>query len=293
MTRDGFWDVVEARVREVVGTRFRGRPRGSVEGGCISRADRFEGPDGSAYFVKQNEAGSAEMFAVEAAGLSEIAASDTIRVPEPVCHGVGAGRAFLVLHWIEMDGRGSGARMGECLAALHEVGVGNRFGWPRDNYIGATLQRNTWSDDWPRFFLEARLDFQVGLIERRGGRVRGYERLRERVAAILAGHAVKPSLVHGDLWSGNASFDCEGEPVIYDPAVYFGDGEVDLAMSELFGGFGADFYAAYRANRSLDDGYPMRRTLYNLYHILNHENLFGGHYRARAEAMIEELLYSS
>jgi len=290
LASEAFWREVEDQMRQAIGSGFTGRPSGSVGGGCISSAARFEGGDGRAYFVKQNTPDLAEMFAVEAAGLAEIAATETIRVPEPVCHGVAAGQAFLVLTWLELGGRGAMSRLGEQLAALHTCGVGARFGWDRDNFIGSTVQKNGRHDDWSSFFLEERLDVQVGLVERRGGRVRGYDRLRDRVAGLLAGHEVKPSLVHGDLWSGNAAFDHDGEPVIFDPAVYHGDGEVDLAMSELFGGFGPAFYASYRAVRPADAGYDVRRKLYNLYHILNHDNLFGGHYGRQAEQMINELL---
>ena len=168
-----------------------------------------------------------------------------------------------------------------------------RFGWPRDNTIGTTPQVNAWGDDWAEFFRDRRIAPQLALAARNGhggALQRDGERLLAAIPALLAGHAPAPSLLHGDLWSGNAACLATGEPVIFDPAVYYGDREADLAMTELFGGFGADFYAAYRDAWPLPDGYERRRTLYNLYHVLNHLNLFGGGYGAQAETMIARLL---
>ena len=293
METSAFWAEVEECIREAIGSAFAGRVAGSVGGGCISRSDRLTGNDGRSFFVKQNGAGFADVFAAEALGLRALASTQTIRVPEPICHGIAAGRAFLVLEWLDLGGAGSERVLGERLAALHACSLETRYGWERDNHIGATEQRNRYHDDWATFFLEERLDFQVALARRRGGKLPRYDQLRPRVAALLAGHDLRPSLLHGDLWSGNAAYTHSGEPVIYDPAVYFGDREADLAMSELFGGFGAGFYRAYDAVWPREAGYPVRRTLYNLYHILNHYNLFGGFYLSRANAMISDLLTQS
>ena len=166
-----------------------------------------------------------------------------------------------------------------------------RFGWERDNTIGATHQANAWREDWITFWREQRLGFQLELVGRHGytGLQRHGERLLDRFQ-VLIDHDPLPSLLHGDLWGGNISYDNTGEPVIFDPAVYYGDHKADLAMTELFGGFGSDFYAAYRAAWPLDAGYPTRKMLYNLYHILNHTNLFGGGYAGQAQGMIERLL---
>ncbi len=168
-----------------------------------------------------------------------------------------------------------------------------RFGWGRENTIGSTPQINTPSDDWIEFWRERRLGKQLELAAHSGycGRLqRQGERLLGKFAGLFAGYRPLPSLLHGDLWSGNYAADAEGNPVIYDPAPYYGDREADLAMTELFGGFGRAFYNAYQQAWPLDDGYRTRKTLYNLYHILNHLNLFGGGYLGQAESMIDSLL---
>jgi protein-ribulosamine 3-kinase len=174
---------------------------------------------------------------------------------------------------------------------MHRATSG-RFGWHRDNTIGATPQLNAWESDWIVFWQTYRLGYQLdlaarsghgGQLQRRGGL------LLERLPALFD-HAPVPSLLHGDLWGGNFSGDAEGNPVIFDPACYYGDREADLAMTELFGGFSGRFYSAYRAAWPLDPGYDTRKTLYNLYHILNHLNLFGGGYGSQAERMIDRLL---
>ncbi|HEV7822353.1 MAG TPA: fructosamine kinase family protein, partial [Burkholderiales bacterium] len=154
-------------------------------------------------------------------------------------------------------------------------------------------QRNTPMEDWPGFFKECRLGFQLKLARRNCAPLqlldRG-ERLLSSMAPLFSNQAVKPALLHGDLWGGNAGFDRAGAPVVFDPAAYYGDRETDLAMTELFGGFSADFYAAYRAESPLEAGYEVRKHLYNLYHVLNHFNLFGGGYAAQAQTLVDRLL---
>ncbi len=200
--------------------------------------------------------------------------------------------AFLALEWLDFEGGGRDAELGRALAELHRV-TGREFGWHRDNTIGTTPQRNATADDWATFFRDRRIAPQLAFAADNGYRGRlqsDGERLLAAIPGLLAGHAPPPSLLHGDLWSGNAARLATGEPVIFDPAVYYGDREADLAMTELFGGFGADFHAAYREAWPIDAGYSLRRTLYNLYHVLNHLNLFGGGYLGQAEAMIRRLL---
>ena len=175
---------------------------------------------------------------------------------------------------------------------MHRV-TRERFGWDTDNTIGSTLQINTCEHDWVDFWRTQRLQFQLQLAAENGhgGRLQSQgEKLLDAFPALFVGYSPPASLLHGDLWSGNYAFNRSGEPVIYDPAVYYGDREADLAMTELFGGFGADFYAAYRANYPLDAGYGVRKTLYNLYHILNHLNIFGEGYRSQAYRMMDALL---
>jgi fructosamine-3-kinase len=262
-------------------------------GGCINRAFRLEA-GGERWFVKLNDASRRAMFEAEAAGLEEIVSSRTLRAPRPVCVGVAGNDAFIAMEHLALDGgsRASSARLGEALAAMHRH-TAPRFGWKRDNTIGATPQSNAFSDDWVSFWRIERLGFQLALAARNGfvGRLQARgEELLTRFPALFADYRPLPSLLHGDLWGGNAAFTEDGEPVVFDPAVYYGDRETDLAMTELFGGFDAAFHSAYRAAFPLDTGYRVRKSFYNLYHVLNHANLFGGGYAGQAEQMIERLL---
>jgi len=187
--------------------------------------------------------------------------------------------------------RASGAMLGRQLAALHRH-TGERFGFPSDNFIGGSPQENAWRDNWALFFAERRLRPQLRWAINRGmDRKLGDtgESLTGRISAFFIDYRPQPSLLHGDLWSGNASALADGTPVIFDPAAYFGDREADIAVSELFGGFPESFYASYRQAWPLDSGYETRKTLYNLYHILNHFNLFGAGYLGQARRMIEKL----
>ncbi|MBD2021882.1 fructosamine kinase family protein, partial [Leptolyngbya sp. FACHB-36] len=173
---------------------------------------------------------------------------------------------------------------------MHKATSSQGFGWERHNTIGSTPQMNLWTSDWSQFWAEQRIGYQLKLADRRGGHFPKGAQLLSAIPALLEGHTPQPSLVHGDLWSGNAAVTSAGEPVIFDPATYFGDREVDIAMTELFGGFPADFYRGYSAVYPLDAGYQQRKPLYNLYHILNHFNLFGGGYASQANRIIEQLL---
>lgn len=188
----------------------------------------------------------------------------------------------------------SQAKMGRQLAALHRVTSENgQFGWHRDNTIGSTPQVNTPSDDWISFYRDQRLQFQFNLAGRHGAGSRLLsqgDRLMGEFHVLFDNYVPESSLLHGDLWSGNYAYTSAGDPAIFDPAVYYGDREADLAMTELFGGFGHDFYTAYDNAWPIDPGYKIRKTLYNLYHILNHFNLFGGGYASQAQGMVDSLL---
>lgn len=262
-----------------------------LSGGDINRAALLRSGNTN-WFLKYHQAAPDGMFAAEAQALAEIAASGSIRVPSPIAHGVQAGISWLVLEYLELAPAGAAEQLGERLAALHGI-TADQYGWVRDNYIGSTPQCNTACDDWARFWREYRLEPQFLLAASAGcGRRLASmgEQLLEVVGQLLDGHQPVASLLHGDLWAGNKAFDIAGQPVIFDPASYYGDRETDIAMTELFGGFELAFYTAYKASFPLGDGYPLRRDLYNLYHMLNHFNLFGGGYISRCEHMIENLL---
>lgn len=287
-------EAVAAAITAATGSPFRISSRTAVGGGDINACYRLEGADGSRFFLKLNDAQRHAMFVAEAAGLDALAATATLRVPQAIAHGIDGERSYLVLEYLPLAARGDAGLLGEQLAALHRSSSG-RFGFAQDNFIGTTPQPNAWKNDWIDFWREQRLGFQLQLAERNGygGSLQALgEELLDALPAFFAGYTPRPSLLHGDLWSGNHAFLASGEPVIFDPAAYYGDRECDIAMTELFGGYGADFYAAYRAVWPLDAGYAVRRELYNLYHILNHANLFGGGYAKQAEGMLRRLLAS-
>lgn len=282
---------ISQAIDTATGRKFLLVREGAAGGGCINQSLSLTGQDGRRFFVKLNSAEKAEMFAAEADGLLELARTGAIRVPHPIAHGTTDGQAWLVLEYLALGGHGSGAELGQRLAALHRVSR-ETFGWHRDNTIGATPQPNSPASDWVDFYREQRLGHQLHLAQCHGAGKRllqDGERLMARLEAFFPGYSPAPSLLHGDLWGGNFAY-AGGEPVLFDPAVYFGDREADLAMTELFGGFPSDFYSAYGESWPLDRGYAVRRTLYNLYHVLNHFNLFGGGYGHQAEQMLGRLL---
>jgi fructosamine-3-kinase len=282
---------IAASISSATGKSFNINSTTGTSGGCINNT--FVASDGTqGFFIKTNTADTLPMFEAEYEGLSEMAATGTIRVPVPVCTGKAGPHAWLVMENLHLQRSGDQGQFGTRLASMHRV-TDTHFGWHRDNTIGSTAQHNEQSSDWVSFFRDQRLDFQLNLARQKGhyGRLQDLgERLLDCIGDFFQGYQPQPSMLHGDLWGGNYAFIDEGEPVIFDPAFYYGDREADIAMTELFGGFGTDFYDAYNMSWSLDAGYPVRKTLYNLYHIINHLNLFGGGYGSQAENMIQRLL---
>ena len=284
---------IAAAISAATGERFAIEAFHAVGGGCINQAYRVEG-NGRCYFVKLNAMTALEMFAAEAEALNALRATATVRVPEPICWDVAGESAYLVLEHLSLgqESASSAEALGMLLAQLHRH-TGGHYGWHRDNTIGSTPQRNTPDTEWLHFWQEQRLGYQLRLAARHGfgGTLqRKGERLLNVLGLALAGHSPPASLLHGDLWSGNHATLRDGQPVLFDPASYYGDRETDLAMTELFGGFSPRFYAAYREHYPLDEGYALRKTLYNLYHVLNHLNLFGAGYASQAEQMMDDLL---
>jgi fructosamine-3-kinase len=280
-------------ISRATGAPFRIGRASHIGGGCIHESLALEDPGGARYFAKLNEARFAPSFEAEADGLAALAAAG-MRVPRPIARGTAEGQAFLVLEFLDL-GEASGAAfrdLGRRLARLHSE-RGPHFGWSRDNFIGLTPQPNSACESWAEFWRTRRLAPQLesARANGHGGRLQllGASVL-DAVPRLLAGHDPAPALLHGDLWRGNAACLRDGTPVVFDPAVYYGDPEADLAMTELFGGFPEGFYAGYRELRPIAAGYPTRRALYNLYHVLNHLNLFGAGYRAQAERMMAQLL---
>jgi len=264
-----------------------------VSGGDINRAFRIRTPYRSV-FVKVNSDAPPHMFERESDGLATLRAADTLRVPQVIGSGETATETFLVLEWIDSGSpRPSFAtQFGESLAELHRHSS-ERFGLDRDNFIGSLPQSNTRTSSWLDFFRDQRLGAQLDIARRTGALpaqiLHRADKLLERLDRRLPERST-PSLLHGDLWGGNYMIGSNGEPVLIDPAVYYGDREIEIAFTQLFGGFGSSFYEAYRASWPLPDGYPERRDLYNLYPLLVHANLFGGGYVSRVDAVVRRYM---
>jgi len=263
-------------------------------GGSINRSYRIRTLRGTIYVLKTNTQSGPGMFEAERDGLETLRRADAIRVPEPIQVSVGGGMSFLLLEYIEFGHKTTAATAacGRALAQLHRQ-VKPRFGWHRANTIGSTPQINNWSEDWVGFVRDARLGYQLQLAAENGInssiQTSGH-RLLARLPEFFGDYTPAASLLHGDLWGGNWGATFGEVPVIFDPAIYYGDREADIAMTKLFGGFGPEFYAAYNESWPLDDGFRRRCDLYNLYHILNHFNLFGGGYEYQVAELLATLL---
>jgi len=265
-----------------------------IGGGSINRALRLDTAT-TPLFVKLNSASSLAMFEAEAAGLGALANADALRVPRVVAVGASSAHAYLALEWLDLAAASSSTqrKLGRGLAILHRS-TSARYGWHRDNTIGSTPQRNTETRDWAAFFGEHRLEFQLELATANGlprNARRGMTALIDDLDVLIGQHDAVASLVHGDLWGGNWGATSAGEPVLFDPAVHYGDREVDLAMTRLFGGFDRAFYEAYEEEWPLCEGWQRRVTVYNLYHLLNHYNLFGAGYLASVRESLRTLGY--
>ena len=283
-----FWRQIAAKLSESTGVNFSPISVRQIGGGCINEAAVL--CDGNRrVFVKANDRSCRNMFEAEAEGLRELRASGAIRVPEVLSYGEAEGKAWLGLEYIEFGGPSNQSELGRRLALLHQRSAA-RFGWHRDNTIGSTRQKNSWNDDWAGFWREERLGFQFDLAKRRGASFARSKEVLDRIEEWFDGYSPKPSLLHGDLWSGNIGFTDAGSPVIFDPAVYYGDREAEFGIIEMFGGFGAEFYRAYRQASPFAAGFERRKYLYLLYHQLNHFNLFGEGYAPQVRASIRCLL---
>ncbi|XP_064934904.1 protein-ribulosamine 3-kinase, chloroplastic isoform X2 [Musa acuminata AAA Group] len=264
-----------------------------IGGGCINHASRYDTDSGS-FFVKTNRIGPS-MFEAESLGLSAMYATQSIRVPMPYKVGpLPTGGSFIIMEFIEFGpSRGSQSVLGRKLAEMHQAGKSSKgFGFDIDNTIGSTPQINSWSSDWIDFFSEHRLGYQLKLALDQYGDSAIYEkgqRLMKNLQPLFEGVVIEPCLLHGDLWSGNISSDKNGDPVILDPACYYGHTEAEFGMSWC-AGFGGAFYSSYFEVMPKQPGFEKRRDLYMLYHYLNHYNLFGSGYRSSAMSIIDDYL---
>ncbi|MCD8382305.1 MAG: fructosamine kinase family protein [Clostridiales bacterium] len=290
---------LELAVSAVFGESKRAMSRQAVYGGDINRAYRLTLSDGSAVFMKCNAAANIDFFRKEVDGLNALWAARTIGVPEPLALGVDRrqGFSFLLMEYLDTAPKRKDywETFGHELARLHRAATAelvseNRalpFGFRTDNYIGASRQINTPKTGWIDFYRDCRLYPQIRMAGQKldSATRRKCESLLQRLDTLLS-EPEFPSLLHGDLWSGNAVGGPDGKAWIYDPAAYVGHFEAELAMTELFGGFPATFYGAYHEANPIDPGYRERRDLYNLYHMLNHLNLFGGSYLSAVRGIL-------
>ena len=256
-----------------------------VGGGCINHGVRLRTTTGATFFLKTNPHAPADMFAREAEGLETLRAGKGPRLPRPLFFGAG----FLLLEDLAPAGRRNNywSEFGRQLAALHKNTLPS-FGFYHDNYIGSTPQPNPWTADGCKFFAESRLLYQACLARRRGlleqADLIRVERLVVRLPELVP--AQPASLIHGDLWGGNAITDSIGNPTLIDPAAHYGWAEAELAMTALFGAFPDEFYRAYQEVNPVEIGFEGRFPVYNLYHLLNHVVLFGSTYLGQVRAVL-------
>ena len=285
------WQPIRLILAETTGENIGRLDAIPVSGGDINQAWCLS--DGQRkFFVKTNAHNCLPMFEAEMRGLDEIRRSCTIRVPRAIACGVQEEQAFIVMEHVKLSSRVDPARMAQQLAAMH-LCTQDQYGFDMDNTIGLTSQVNDFADDWVSFWQQRRLGYQLELARSNGYGSELYDagmRLNEQIKYFFSGYRPRASLLHGDLWSGNQGADSAGNPIIYDPACYYGDHETDLAMMELFGSPGQLFINTYNELFPIADGYSQRRDLYNLYHILNHANLFGASYVSQAQRIITSLL---
>eukprot|EP00166_Cyanidium_caldarium_P005371 ctg_646.g201 len=284
---------ISSAVSAAIGKDFKASIGPVVGGGCVSDTRMVLSKNGSQkFFAKIGSPSDISMLSAEYEGVHEMSNTQTVRVPKPICYDSTDRFSFLILELLELTSKSGrdGYRILGRLAKMHKTTNDRLYGWHRGNTI-TTPQLNPWTSNWTEFFVNYRLRYQLELAQHNHANLGSIETFLRHVEKILDRHTeVVPSLVHGDLWSGNIGFLVSGEPVIFDPATYYGDREVDIAMTELFGRLPEEFYVAYNEEWALPEGYEKRRTIYNLYHILNHFNLFGGMYGRQAKYMMTEIM---
>lgn len=282
-------DNIERTLAEQTGETVAIRCVRSIGGGCINNAQKLETTAGS-FFIKTNDATRYPgMFEAEAKGLEMLKSAGAIRVPDVVACGKAGSQSFIILEFIDSGARTKTfwEKFGQSLANLHRH-TSHQFGFDHDNYIGSLKQINKRHDDWKSFFVEERLHKQAqlavdnGLLSKK--HIRQFESLYRKLEDLLPKEP--PALLHGDLWSGNFMTADYGEACIIDPAIYYGHREMEIAFTQLFGGFDARFYEAYHEAFPLQPGFDSRKEICNLYPLLVHVNLFGGGYAASVETLL-------
>ena len=293
MTNLPLFDNIQSVLATLSGVERPIFERTTASGGGIHDSAVYTLKDDQRFFIKQNTPDRFDSFNNEAAGLQALATDNLIPVAEPLALGKNDTSAFLVLKHITsgQPHRDTWAQFGARLATLHLEQSAAQYGWENTNQIGDNPQSNQWHDDWITFFAEQRL--QPQLDKARTALDTETHRKGEQLIATLECYITpppRPQLIHGDLWSGNAMINADGDGVLIDPAAYYGHGEADLAMTQLFGGFPQDFYRGYHSVNPIADGFAQRATVYNLYHLLNHLNLFGSGYLGVVRNAINSLV---
>ncbi|NOH72664.1 fructosamine kinase family protein [Vibrio pectenicida] len=285
------WQAIADQLSETLMFSFDIIEKNVITGGDINHCYMIN--DGEQrYFVKINQRDFYSKFEIEAENINILRQSSSVSVPEHILTGKTKDHAFLILNYFPikpLDAPPNSYEFGQQLAILHQWGEQKEYGFDQDNYIGSTLQPNKWDRRWGRFFAEQRIGWQLQLMKEKGITLVDIGDFTHLIQDKLAHHQPQASLLHGDLWYGNVANSVFG-PICYDPASYWGDRECDLAMAELFGRFLPEFYQGYENAFPLDAGYHQRKDIYNLYHLLNHYNQFGGAYLDQCETAINNIL---
>ena len=283
------WQNIEQAITCEVGDFFSIKEKVSISTGDINYTYKINnGKD--RYFVKLNDKNHLSHFEAEAYSLQQLKITQKTHCPDVIALGTTSDKSFIVLNFIDFcrDNSELWYQLGEQLALLHKSSTHGQFGWQHDNYLGNNLQPNNWQSNWRTFYAEQRIGWQLQLLSEQSIFIGDIDHIINLCHQGLLHHHFTPCLVHGDLWRGNIGF-CNKGPVLFAPACYYADREVDIAMTELFGEFPAAFYQGYQAVYPLTEGYERRRDIYNFYHVLNHANLFGGIYIEQAKALLGRL----
>jgi protein-ribulosamine 3-kinase len=284
----------EEKIKQIIEEKLGSKIKSfaSLSGGCISDAYKITTNDNSNFFLKYNSSISNDMFITEANGLKELVKANTIRIPEVLTF----DKEYILLEFIQMGIKNKNffEEFGRSFAKMHKY-TSDNYGFYENNFIGSNPQKNipeqNEKSNWSEFYFNKRILFQLQLAEKLGNSTeelrKGISKLENKISEIIDDSEEKPSLLHGDLWSGNYMVDESGSAVLIDPAVYYGHREADLGMTKLFGGFSSEFYSGYQEEFPLKDGYEYRENIYKLYHVLNHLNLFGSGYYHQAISLIK------
>ncbi len=292
-----FFKEIERAIKEYTGKDEVVTSTGGTSGGCINNGTEVLTDMGNSYFVKYNFSSPPDMFLCEKNGLEEMAKSNAIRLPS--VYGLGGGDnsvpRFIILEYIKSGRRASDfyEDFGRKYAQMHRY-TSDKYGFYEDNYIGSTPQKNTYETNWVEFYRKHRLGFQIELARKKGLATpelnKKMDSLLDKLTQIIGGVDEPPAVLHGDLWGGNHMVGDDGHVVLIDPATYYGSREADLSMTEMFGSMPASFYNAYDNAYPLEKGYNQRKKIYQLYHYLNHLNLFGSGYLGSCLSILRQFV---